>query len=533
MGSAPSSKVITIAAAASTLLVAAVYVLRLDRAAGLVIDDAYYVLLAQSLAHGGPFAIVSSATTPILPSVPPLFPAVLALVFRLSPLFPSNVAALKCVSIAAILGTGMCTFWFASRVRQLPLLVAWAIAMVVALTPAFVFLATSTVMAECVFTLLQVAAVVAIERAASSGQPDQARRASIAGALAAATWLTRSAGITLIAAGVLRLFLAGRRESMALFAAVVMAFGLPWTIYAAQHAPGHDDRDRYGGSIVVAYSEAILLRVAGAPASGRVSPGELPLRIARNALNIFGRDVAGEVAPVVFRSANESGEEVFSLGALGLLAGSMGNAAGTIVLSLALSVVAIVGFVAASKERITAVEFLVPLTLMMLVIYPYWTFRFVLPLAPFVLVYLVLGFRTIGRLATADEWRLPRIFLLTVGVLHLADHVQYVRLLRNPATRNSINWLADQDGVDAALVRLQPDAARQGGVASTNPALVYLRTGRKGVTFDGSAVKLTEWKALGIRYVAAMQPTEMPAALRNASVVYRAPGGRLWIVDIS
>jgi hypothetical protein len=79
--------------------VLAVYLLRLDRAAGLIIDDAWYILLARTLAEGRGFFLVSSPTAPILPSAPVGFPLMLSFVFRLNPLFPQNLWMLKAVSI--------------------------------------------------------------------------------------------------------------------------------------------------------------------------------------------------------------------------------------------------------------------------------------------------------------------------------------------------------------------------------------------------------------------------------------------------
>ena len=47
---------------------------------------------------------------------------------------------------------------------------AWLVALATAVHPAFVFLATSTVMSECVFTLLALAAVIVVESALRDGR---------------------------------------------------------------------------------------------------------------------------------------------------------------------------------------------------------------------------------------------------------------------------------------------------------------------------------------------------------------------------
>src|SRR5262249_9694546 len=103
------SRVAAIAATSAALLVLAVYLVRLDRIAGLIVDDGWYVLLGQALAQGRGFRLISSAAAEILPVVPPGFPALLAVVFGISPSFPDNVLLLKALSIASMMGAGALT----------------------------------------------------------------------------------------------------------------------------------------------------------------------------------------------------------------------------------------------------------------------------------------------------------------------------------------------------------------------------------------------------------------------------------------
>ena len=168
------------------VIVAAVYALRLDDAAGLIVDDAWYILLAKALAGGDGYRLISSATIPVMPSVPPGFPAILAPVFLIAPTFPGNLALLKFISILAMAGVGACCWIDFTRHRGVANGEAVLLAGIVVLTPAFVFLATSTVMAECVFSLALLLAMLAFERLIRQ-QPAQLRPAVLAGvALAAA-----------------------------------------------------------------------------------------------------------------------------------------------------------------------------------------------------------------------------------------------------------------------------------------------------------------------------------------------------------
>src|SRR5688572_19147561 len=97
-------------ALAMILVALPVYLLRLNGAAGMMIDDAWYVLLAKSLADGSGYKLISSPSVAILPLYPPGFPALLSLMFRASSDFPQNVPLLKSVSIAAMMAWGSSPF---------------------------------------------------------------------------------------------------------------------------------------------------------------------------------------------------------------------------------------------------------------------------------------------------------------------------------------------------------------------------------------------------------------------------------------
>ena len=88
--------------------------------AGMVIDDAWYVMLAKALAEGRGYQLINAPLDGILPGYPPGFPALLSLVFHLSPDFPGNVWLLKSVSMAAMFGVATLSYWYLHQVRQLP-----------------------------------------------------------------------------------------------------------------------------------------------------------------------------------------------------------------------------------------------------------------------------------------------------------------------------------------------------------------------------------------------------------------------------
>lgn len=514
--------------AAAATVVCSVYVLRFNSAVGLMIDDAAYMVLGKALADGEGYRLVSSPTA-VLPSAPPGFPLLLALVFRLSPEFPQNIWLLKSISIAAMMGVGVLTFVYLRRDRQLRADLAAYAALATVLTPAFVFLATSTVMSECVFTLSQLATVVVIHRSANASSKSSTRAfIVVAAVLAAVTMLIRSAAIGLTIAAVLWWLTERRWRDAALFAAVVVVCLLPWTLYARANAPTAAERDAHGGAIAYTYLDQLSMRWSSAPHFGRITIGELPARLLSNSADIAGRSVAGVLAPVLFRGPEESGEEVDSLGpSVELSPANMGSAHETMLISSVLAVIALIGFVRVVRERLTVAEVLIPIALAIIIVWPYRSFRFVMPLTPFLLLYFVRGIQAFAPAAV-------RAVLLCVIGLHLYDHGSYLALARDPERSREIRWLKWSREVEGALDWINDGqlGADGAGIAASNPALLYLRTGRKAIPCDYMTFDWSAWRQRGVRYVVLLFDVDLPAYTREGYEVLYRSSGRLWVIKI-
>src|SRR4029434_2387677 len=85
------------------------------------------------------------------------------------------------------------------------------------------------------------------------------------------------------------------------------------------------------------------------------------------------------------------------------------------------------------RHRVTVAEILVPVSLAITVLWPFWSFRFVVPLTPFLYLYFVKGLTVSPTLPVA------RVALLTAIGLNLYDHAGYVSTLRSEPQR--IDWL--------------------------------------------------------------------------------------------
>jgi len=508
-----------------------VYLLRLDRVAGLMVDDAWYILLAQSLASGEGYRLISSATVPILPVVPPGFPALLSPLFILSPSFPANLLLLKAVSVAAMAGVGVATYIYATECRRVPSTMATAVAAATVLTPSLVFLATSTVMPEAVFMLAQLLAVVALDRAGRAGGAGGAGgtgAAVVAGGLAAVSVLLRSAGVALLVAGLVYL-LATRAWRRALaFSATAVVCLVPWMAYSSAHAPTAEQSASHGGTIAYGYSDLLAMRRAGDPAAGRAGLAELPARVVRNVSNVVTRDLGGVFVPAFYRGPRESGEETVGLGGAGA---SMGSAPATMVVSLVLAGVVMLGLLTSLRSGPSAADALVLASLVMIALVPTRTFRYVLPLAPFLWLSLAAGVHAIGdRLARLRESGAApvRVVMALLIALQVIEHGQFLRI--KAADPVALPWQADAKATEDLFTWMDRTLPAHVAVASSNPGLVYLRTGRRGVVSVDPAANLHAWQAAGIRYIVALRPTPLPRKSLGLKQIYASRG--LWVVEI-
>jgi hypothetical protein len=536
-----SELVPVLGALALILAVLTVYLLRVDDVAGIIGDDAWYVVLAKGIAEGSGPRLISSAGTQFLSTVyPPGFPAILSLVFLISPQFPANMALLKGLSIVAMIGAGALTFRYAVHYRALPRSVALAVAVATVLTPALVFLATSTLMSEPVFLFIQILAVLLIERTARAADDRSAQGVAVlAGVIAAAAFLTRTAGMTVAAAGLFYLAQQRRWRSAAVFGGAAALCVVPWLLYARAHAPTRAELVDHGGLMAIPYADQFWTTEAGTITAPLASADMLPGRVVDNVINVSVRDIGGIFVPLLFRSPSESGLEVLGLGPPDkekLLTPSMGMALGTQIVSVALTLLGVVGFVAACRRGVTVAEPLVVMALGMIVLWPFWTFRFVLPLVPFLLIYLALGAETLGgwlgrlnRSIAPAPYSVARIFLLVLIGLHVMDHSQYIALAAgNP---QGGQWKSEAAGIHQVLGWIREHPVPPGAVAADNPALVYLYTGRRTVAIDSYDDNWSRWRRMGVRYVVSLVHG-LPLVDPRAELRFKLPERNVWAYEL-
>jgi hypothetical protein len=341
----------------------------------------------------------------------------------------------------------------------------------------------------------------------------------VAGVGAAIAMLMRSVGVAVVAGAVVYLCLKREWRRAALLAAVVVVSLAPWQIYVHRHSSSAAQQG--GGEVLLSYRQQFWQNWAGDAKAGTATVRDLPLRFGQNTVDVIARDVVALVAPSLLRGAHQSGLELIGVGSYGMR-GPMGNGVGTMIMSAALFLLIAVGWTRAVRRRLSIAEIVVPLSLGVIISWPFWTFRFVLPLAPFLLVYLVDGLRAV----TPSGSRVPALAMLGVAGLSLFDHGEYLARAR----ARQPDWSIYAEDTDAVLAWLQQHRA-DGVIATSNPALVYLRTGTPTIQLEG-LVDRGALKARGVRYVVWVHLARMRVPTDQGSVRYVSPRVGFWVLEL-
>lgn len=190
-------------------------------------DDGMYLLGAKTLAETGQYRIPNLPEAPAQTKYPPLFPLLLSLVWRWGPPFPENLpwmmlATWLMLPLNAWLMARLLESWGCSRTRAL-YVSAWVV-----MNPYIVFFGV-TLMSELMVSCLIAGCLLAAQGAANR------RRAALAGLLAAAAYLTKTAALPMLAALPLWFAWKGRRrEALAAALPCVLAFA-GWNAWSALH----------------------------------------------------------------------------------------------------------------------------------------------------------------------------------------------------------------------------------------------------------------------------------------------------------
>jgi hypothetical protein len=199
---------------------------------GVIQDDSLYFLGAKNLADGSGYRITSLPAQLYQTKYPPLYPLYLSLAWRINPSFPANLTlglALSWLSVPAIL----VLMWFWCSRQGFSERRTWLLLVLVGLNPYIIFFACN-IGSELFFLVFALAAMLVAERKGRWSP-------LIAGVLAGAGYLARTAGIALLPAAIVYFLLRRRPRAALWFTAGMLPAIAGWAIWCAIHAaPGQD-----------------------------------------------------------------------------------------------------------------------------------------------------------------------------------------------------------------------------------------------------------------------------------------------------
>ncbi len=198
-------------------------------------DDAVYWISAQSLAEGHGYRLPHLPENPAQTKYPPLYPALLATVWRMAGTLPRSHSAMALQWAFVPLYLGLVRLWFRRcRFGALP---AYGLTLLVALGPLTTVFAVSP-MSELPCSVLLLAAMLLLE----SERELTVQRGLLAGVVAAAAFLVRTNAIVLAVSVPFLLLRQRSYRAAAAFLAPLLAAIAGWQIWSRAHAfPAKDD----------------------------------------------------------------------------------------------------------------------------------------------------------------------------------------------------------------------------------------------------------------------------------------------------
>jgi hypothetical protein len=196
-------------------------------------DDAFYVILAKSLATGQGYRNLNLPGAPHAVHYPPGYPLFLAALWRIAPAFPGNVFWFKVANALFLSVAAGCAYQFGrQRLGLSPVVALVGTAAGTVTTPALYL--SSMVLSETMFLALAIPLLIWAERATSRDDQDVGGALAL-GACAGLLFLVRSHAVALI--GAIAIVYALRRRwkesGLSLLGAAVVT--APWMLWVAEH----------------------------------------------------------------------------------------------------------------------------------------------------------------------------------------------------------------------------------------------------------------------------------------------------------
>ena len=394
-------------------------------------DAAVYLILARSLAQGRGYIdhFLSSPKVNLLN--PPGYPSILSLSIRV---FGDNLLVLRIFTILVMaLSLFILTKILAKYLNKKEIIWVFLLFSLNRYTMGFV----NTINSECVYFLFSWATILYFSHQQNIISPKKLIYGAL---LIISAFYMRVIGISLYLSFIAYLWL--NKKYRQVFLILVMGLLMfPWlvTLFSKQTGYGHFlwVKDTYTPSLSV------------------LRAWEIPWRLFSN-LKYYSGKVVGDLVFFPYLGELTFGSQFF---------------AAKIVLSLLFSLLFFKGFYSSIKNKISLLEIYIFVYFLLILFWPYHSERFLLPIFPFLLTYLLISLRKIRfRILSA-------LIVLIPLIVAIAANYELVKFSLNknqcgqPCFAESYSWVEKNTPKEAIIM-------------SEDPAGLYFNTQRRGVFFE-------------------------------------------------
>jgi hypothetical protein len=198
-------------------------------------DDSIYYVSAKTLASGEGYKLADLPGEPPETKFPPLYPLILSAAWKIDPAFPHNLRTAGWISWLAFPAVLALLMMYYPRMGFSGAF-TWLMLAVLAINP-FLLVFSSRLISEIWFTAFLLLSLVLTEEDGGLGS------AVVAGVIGGLAYLTRSAGIVLLASGPPFYWLRGKRRYALAYVAAMLPFVIGWTLWSRANMLGTTDPD--------------------------------------------------------------------------------------------------------------------------------------------------------------------------------------------------------------------------------------------------------------------------------------------------
>jgi 4-amino-4-deoxy-L-arabinose transferase-like glycosyltransferase len=373
------------------------YLLALNNNLGVATDDAYYALLAESIATTGHYNLISFVDNPPGHATLPFFyPLMLSPIILIA---GQNFFLMKLINVFLALASVILVYYIVKECANDK--TAWWVAGLVAVNP-LVFYFIHSVQSEIPYLFFTLLAIFFITKYAKTPMlVDQYLIGAVCALLV--VYFTRTIGAALLVAAVLALAIRKGHKTKyakAVLVAVICIAGIAWWSYqvtsVAHKGIGYFD-------------EVLQTNIYGN--STHVSVGGIAGRIVTNGFDYLGGALVKDV-----RRASLA--DYSSIYAFVIIVGSIAT------------IIILVSFIT-KMQRPSVIEWYVLLYVATLLIFPWASYRYLIPILPFLLMYLVEGAEFLFAIAKLNAKPIMYTSVIVVFVASIGASVHDIYTQRS------------------------------------------------------------------------------------------------------